>query len=59
MSASDFEMVSYATRYAVNALAESPHWQIIEKYWNTAMQQSNIWSEAFEACTMEILKEEC
>jgi hypothetical protein len=59
ISARDFEMVSYATRYAVNVLAESPHWQIIEKYWNTAMQQNNIWSIAFEACTMEILKEKC
>jgi len=41
------------------ALAEAPHWQIIGKYWNTAMQQNNIWSIAFEACKMEILKEGC
>jgi hypothetical protein len=57
MSASDLETVSYATRRVSKALAEGPHWQIIEKYWNTAMQQNNIWSIAFEARTMEILKE--
>jgi hypothetical protein len=59
MSVSDLEMVSYATRRAAKALAEAPHWQITEKYWNTAMQQNNIWSIAFEACTTEILKEVC
>jgi len=31
MSASDLEMVSYATRCVAKALAEGPHWQIIEK----------------------------
>jgi len=59
VSASDLEMVSSATRHAAKALAEAPHWQIIEKYWNTAIQQNNIWSIAFEACTKEILKEVC
>ena len=59
MSASNLEMVSYATQRTAKALAEAPHWQIIEKYWNTAMQQNNIWSIAFEACTKEILKEVC
>jgi len=59
MSASDLEMVSYGTRCAAKAFAEAPHWQIIEKYWNTPMQQNNIWSIAFEACTKEILKEVC
>jgi len=59
MSASDSEMVSYATRRVAKALAEGPHWQIIEMYWNTAMQQNNIWSIAFEARTKEILKEVC
>jgi hypothetical protein len=59
MSASVLEMVSYGTRCTAKAFAEAPHWQIIEKYWNTAMQQHNIWSIAFEACTKEILKEEC
>jgi len=59
MSASDLEMVSYATLCAAKALAEAPHWQIIEKYWNTTMQQNNILSIAFEACTKEILKEVC
>jgi len=41
------------------ALAEGPHCQIIEKYWNTTMQQNNIWSIAFEVCTKEIVKEVC
>jgi hypothetical protein len=59
MSASDLETVSYATRRVSKALAEAPHWQIIETYWNTAMQKNNIWSIAFEACTKEILKEVC
>jgi len=59
MSASDLEMVSYATRRVAKALAEGPHWQIIEKYWNTARQQNNIWSIAFEASTKEILTEVC
>jgi len=59
MTASDLEMVSYATRCTAKALAEAPHQQMIEKYWNTTMQQNNIWSIAFEACTKEILKEVC
>ena len=59
MSASDFEMISYATSRTAKGLAEAPHWQIIENYCNTAMQQNNIWSIAFEACTKEILKEVC
>jgi hypothetical protein len=59
MSASNLETVSYAMRHVAKALAEGPHWQIIEKYWNTAMQQNNIWSIAFEECTKEILKEVC
>jgi hypothetical protein len=57
MSASDLETVSYATRRVSKALAEAPHWQIIEIYWKTAMQQNNLWSIAFEARTQEILKE--
>jgi hypothetical protein len=59
MSASNLETVSYATRRVAKALAEAPHWQVIETYWNTAMQQNNIWSIAFEARTKEILKEVC
>jgi len=59
MSASDLEMVSYATRHAAKALAEAPHWQILENYWNTTIQQNNIWSIAFEACTKKIFKEVC
>jgi hypothetical protein len=59
MSESDLEMVSYGTRRAATAFAEAPHWQIIEKYWNTAMQQNNIWSIACEACRKEILNEVC
>jgi hypothetical protein len=49
MSASDLEMVSYTTRRAAKALAEAPYWQIIQKYWNTTMQENIIWSIAFEA----------
>jgi len=37
MRASDLEIISYATRRVSKALAEAPHWQIIEIYWNTAM----------------------
>jgi hypothetical protein len=59
MSASNLETVSYAMRRVAKALAEAPHWQIIETYWNTAMQQNNIWSIAFEVHTKEILKEVC
>ena len=56
MSADNLEMVSYTTRPVAKALAEGPHWLIIETYWNTAIQQNNIWSIAFEARTKEILK---
>jgi len=59
MSATDLEMVSYATECIAKALAEAPHWQIIETYWNTTMQKNNIWSIAFEASTNEIFKEVC
>jgi hypothetical protein len=38
MNSSELEMVSYATQSVARALAESPHWQIIETYWNTTMQ---------------------
>jgi len=57
MSPSNLEMASYATRRVAKAFAEAPHWQIIETYWNTAMQQNNMWSIAFKACTKEIFKE--
>ena len=57
MSASHLETVSYATRRVATALAEAPHWQIIDTYWNTAKQQNNIWPIAYEARTKEILKE--
>jgi len=59
MSASNLETVSYATRRVAKALAEAPYWQILETYWNTAMQQNNIWSIAFKARTKELLKEVC
>jgi len=59
MSTSDLETVSNATQCVAKAFTEPPHWQIIETYWNTTMQQNNIWSIAFEACTKEILKEAC
>jgi len=59
MSATDLETVSYAMRRISKELAERPHWQIIETYWNTSMQQNNIWFIAFEARRKEILKEVC
>jgi hypothetical protein len=59
MSASDLETVRYATPHVAKPLAEAPHWQIIERYWNTPMQEHNVWSIAFEARTKEILKELC
>jgi hypothetical protein len=58
-SASNLEMVCYATRHVAKALAEAPHWQMIETYSNTAMQQNNIWSIVLEECTKEMLKEVC
>jgi len=54
MSASDSEIVSYTMRHVAKALAETLHWQIIATYWNTAMQQNNIWSIAFKAHTKVI-----
>jgi hypothetical protein len=59
MGAMDLETTSYATRRVAKALAEAQHSQIIETYWNTAIQQKYICSIAFEACTKEILKEVC
>jgi hypothetical protein len=59
MSASDLETVSYATQRVSKAFADGPHCQIIGTYWNTTMQQNNIWSIAFEARTKDILKEVC
>jgi hypothetical protein len=59
MSASNLEMACYGMRRAAKALADAPHWQLIEKYWNTPMQQNNIWSVVFEAYTKEIVKEVC
>jgi len=58
-SATYLEMVSYAMRRVAKALAEAPQWQVIEKYWNTAMQQNTNWSIALAACTKEILKDVC
>jgi len=59
ISASDSEMVSYATWGFAKAFSEAPYLQIIEMYWNTAMQQNNIWSIAFQAWTQKILKDVC
>jgi hypothetical protein len=59
MSASDLEMVSDATRRIGKAFAVAPHRQIIETYWNTAMQLHNIWSIAFETCKKAISNEVC
>jgi len=59
MSASDLEIVSYATQHIAKAFAEYPDWQIIDTYWNTAMPQNDIFFIAYEARTMEILNEVC
>ena len=59
ISASDLETVRYATRCVSKAVAEGPHWQIIETYWNTAMQQNNIWSVVFQVRKKEFLKKVC
>jgi len=56
-SVSNLEMVSYATLCAANPLADTPHWQIIEKVWNTAMQQNIVRSIAFETRTKDIMTE--
>jgi hypothetical protein len=58
-SPSELEMASYGTRSVAKAFAEGTYWQIIETYWNTAIQQNNIWSIAFGPPTKEILKEVC
>jgi hypothetical protein len=58
LSACDLGMVSFVTRRSAKEIAEAPPWQIIDMYWNTTMQQNNIWSRAFEACTKEILEKE-
>jgi len=59
MSGSNLEMVSCAMGRVANALPRAPHRLKIEMYWNTAMQQNNIWSIAFEAPTKAILQEVC
>jgi hypothetical protein len=52
-------MVSYATRHIVKEFAEALYWQIIQKYWNTAIQRNYFWSIAYEAHTIKILKDVC
>ena len=52
MSVSDIDNVSNSTRHVLGALVEAPHWQILDTYWNTAVQQNNIWFIPFETCTM-------
>jgi len=59
MSATDMEIISYATQRVGKAIAVAPHWQIIATYFNTTMQQNHISSIAFEVWTKEILKDEC
>jgi hypothetical protein len=43
MSDSDLETACYATGRISKVWAESPHCQILERYWNTGMKQNNIW----------------
>jgi hypothetical protein len=57
MSASKLGTGSYAMQGVVKVLAEAPYWQTIEMYWNTAMDQNNIWSIAFEAHSKQIMTE--
>jgi hypothetical protein len=59
LSARDLEMVRYAMQYVAIAVAVAPHWEIIGTYWNTAMEQNNIWSRAFKERPKEIKKEVC
>jgi hypothetical protein len=59
ISASDLETIIYPPRRISKALPEASHWQIIEMYWNTTLQQNNIWSIGFEAHPKEILKVVC
>jgi hypothetical protein len=56
-SSSDLEIVWYSMRLIAKALADASHWQKIETYWNTARQQNNIWSIAYQVRKKEILKE--
>jgi hypothetical protein len=42
MSTSELKTENYATRRVSKASADGPHWEIIEPYWNTTMQQNNI-----------------
>jgi hypothetical protein len=42
MNESDLETVCYGTRHVAKPFADIPHWQIIQTYWNTGMQQNNI-----------------
>jgi len=57
IGASDLKQICYAMRHVAKWLTETPYWQIIEKYWNTTIQQNNIWSIAFVAQTKEIMIE--
>jgi hypothetical protein len=54
LGASDSEIISHTMRHVAEASAEFLHWQIIVTYWNTSIQQNNIWSIAFEALIKEI-----
>jgi hypothetical protein len=49
MSGSNLKIVSYALRRIGKALPEASHWQIIETYWNTSMQQYNILVHSIQA----------
>jgi hypothetical protein len=42
MSASDLEMVCYATQRIVKALPKAPYSQILEECWETALQGNDI-----------------
>jgi hypothetical protein len=56
MRTSNLKTVTYALQLIAKGLPEALHWKIIETYWNTAMQQNNIWSIPCEERRKEILK---
>jgi hypothetical protein len=59
MTAHGLQMVCYATQCVDNIIAPSSYWQIVEKYWNIAIEENNIQSISFEACTLKLLNEVC
>jgi len=57
ISAINLEIVRYAMQRIAKALCKAPHWQILERYWMTTMQQNITLYITLEEWTREILKE--